>query len=106
MAELFSNRLVLKLPDNRWVTLMYLLTTPDGKHESGGYQNRKAKWLDSVNQSNQTIVLDEDDVLWIQRQIANRKGGGWQSKIYNIFTNLHPAFRGIATLPPRSKRTK
>ncbi len=82
----------IKLSAISWDKLLQLVTKPDGKHKSGGYQARKRKWLSSINKFDRTITLDEDDFTWIIRQMKNRDGGGWQRKIYNIFFAQHPRF--------------
>lgn len=85
----------------RWNLLLKLVTQPDVKHQSGGFQNRKAKWRMHLNEADHSIELDEDDIGWIQRKIRSRKGGGWQKQIAEIFAGQHPLFSGILPDPRR-----
>jgi len=96
----------------RWKLLVDLCEPPppDAKHQGGGFQARRAKWKEALDHVNRTITLDPDDVDWTQRKLRNRKGGGWQQQISDIFYGQHPLFSNIPADPPkrpedRKKRT-
>jgi hypothetical protein len=94
--------LVLPLRGGAWTSLLKLITDPDLKHQSGGWQNRKRKWRTRINEAVKSIELDADDIDFVQRQIMNKKGGGWQKKFYDIFAGRHPLFTRLP-IAPRKK---
>lgn len=100
--ELPLTHLVLTLRKPLFDLLLRFITDPDKKHTSGGYQNRKTKWRVQINEAKRSIELDEDDIEWIKRQIINKKGGGWQSDIADIFQGQHPVFSRLP-IAPRKK---
>jgi len=94
--------LVLPLRGGAWTDLLTLITKPDGKHKSGGWQNRKRKWLTRINEAMRSIELDADDIDFVRRQIMNKNGGGFQQKFYDIFAGRHPQFTRLP-IAPRKK---
>ena len=110
-GDLPLTHIVLPLPPWCFAPLLTFITDPDPGHQTGGYQGRKRKWRTRINEPLRSIELDPDDIEWIRRQIANRKGGGWQSKVANIFRGQHKLFTRIRTKPrkrpeDRKPRTK
>jgi hypothetical protein len=98
---------VLHLEPTNFERLVKLVTDPEGRLVSGGYQSRKRKWRPRINPAMHTIELDMDCVGFIQRQIINRNGGGWQKKVADIFTGQHPLFSGLPILmrkPPEDRK--
>lgn len=93
----------MTLRGGAWDGLIRLITHPDGKHESGGWQNRKRKWRGQISEADKSITLDPDDVDFIRRQLMNRKGGGWQKQMADIFAGRHPQFTRLP-VTPRKKR--
>lgn len=104
MAEL--THIVLTLRGGCWERLQWLVTQPDGKHQSGGFQNRKAKWRLAINLATKSIELDADDIDWIKRQIANQENGGWQKKMADIFAGQHPEFSRIPRVPRKKPQDR
>jgi len=94
--------IVVRLTASRWDLLMRLVTQPDKKWDTGGYQGRKEKWRSRMNAEAKSIELDADDIDWIRRQIINRDGGGWQRQVAAIFAGQHLLFSGL----PRKPRKK
>ena len=97
--DLPLTHIVLPLPPWHFAPLLKFITDPDPGHQSGGYQGRKRKWRTRINEASRSIELDPDDIEWIRRQIANRKGGGWQAKVRDIFAGQHALFTGIRAKP-------
>jgi len=94
--------IVLALRGDAWTSLLTLITQPDLKHKSGGWQNRKRKWRTMINEAAHSIELDADDIDFVQRQIIGRNGGGWQKKFFDIFAGRHPLFTRLP-IAPRKK---
>ena len=94
--------LVLTLRGGNWTRLLTLITKPDGKHASGGWQNRKRKWLTRINEAAKSIELDPDDIDFVRRQIINQHGGGFQQHFTDIFAGQHPQFSRLP-IAPRKK---
>ena len=94
--------IVLAMSPWCWARLLALITDPDPGHQSGGFQNRKRKWRTRINEAVHSIELDPDDIEWVQRQIINEKGGGWQAKVAHIFAGQHPLFTRL----PRNPRKR
>ena len=98
-GDLPLTHIVLALPPWSFAPLLKFITDPDPGHQSGGYQDRKTKWRSRINEPLRSIELDADDIEWVQRQIINQKGGGWQSKIANIFAGQHALFTRLPVKP-------
>jgi hypothetical protein len=98
-GDLPLTHIVLPLPVSSFGRLLKLITDPDPGHQTGGYQGRKRKWRTRINEALRSIELDPDDIQWVRNQIENRKGGGWQKKITDIFAGRHPLFTGIPAKP-------
>jgi hypothetical protein len=76
---------------------------------TGGYRAHAIKWRGALDEADRTVRLDADDVAFIQRQIVNREGGGWQHRVANIFVNTCAPFTGLACLPrkkPEARRSR
>jgi hypothetical protein len=76
---------------------------------TGGYRAHAMKWRDVLDEADRTVRLDADDVAFIQRQIVNREGGGWQHRVANIFASTCAPFTGLACLPrkkPKARRSR
>jgi hypothetical protein len=93
--------LTLGLRGGCWTRLVDLVNEPNKLHETGGFQNRKRRWLVNMDAERKTITLDGDDIDFIQRQIRNKKGGGWQLEIYDIFVGQHKLFSRLDIRPRR-----
>lgn len=94
-----TTHLVLPLRGGNWTRLLALITRPDGKHKSGGWQDRRRKWLTRINEAAKCIELDDSDVEFIRNQIMGRNGGGFQKHFYDIFAGQHPAFSRLPIAP-------
>jgi hypothetical protein len=90
-----TDTLDLQLSKARFDDLIVFVQRPDGVHRSGGWQSRRRKWNERLNVRERRILLDADDRDFIARNIANRDGGGFQYRIYEIFVASHPIFTGI-----------
>lgn len=99
MADIPLTHIIVTLRGGNWERLEKLVTQPDVKHQTGGFQNRKAKWRTRINIAAHSIELDADDIDWIRRQIENRKNGGWQQHVSDIFAGQHPFFSGLRPAP-------
>jgi hypothetical protein len=97
--DLPLTHIVLALPPWSFARLLRLITDPDLKHQRGGYQDRKTKWRTRINEPLRSIELDPDDIEWVQRQIINQRGGGWQAKVRDIFAGHHALFTRLPVKP-------
>jgi len=100
---------LVHLSPRQWARLTDLWSRPPKKHSSGGYQDRLAAWKVSANPVNRTVLLRhakirpdrDDDMTWIEHQIINKHGGGWQGHIAFCFEDSHPRFTGLPVKPKR-----
>jgi hypothetical protein len=95
--------LVLRLAPERFARLINLATAPTRKHYRGGYQDRCRRWCSTIDEQDCTIMLTQDDVDWIVRQVTNRNGGGWQWAVAKVFIDTHPRFTGLPAVRRRPK---
>ena len=82
------------------------------KHgHNGGMQRRRLDWRDRMDAIHRSVRLTThssfergtvDDMTWIARTIINRNGGGYQTRIAEIFEDTHPLFTGLP-IKPRSR---
>ena len=98
-GDLPLTHIVLALPPWSFARLMKLVTDPDPIHQKGGVQDRKRKWRSRINEPLRSIELDADDIEWIQNQIINQNGGGWQAKQRDIFAGHHALFTRLPVKP-------
>jgi hypothetical protein len=109
----------LRLQPRPWTLLEAFISERTGEGSNGGYQSRRRKWRTQLNERFSGldtwerrsvprvtpglcwILLDEDDVGWIQRQIRNAHKGGWEMKVANIFDSSCPEFSGIERVKRR-----
>lgn len=101
----------VELPPDRWRRLIELVRRPTGKHDSGGYQDRLARWRSTMDHRKRMVPLTVrragralDDVTWIRHQIANQHGGGWQASVAAIFTGAHESFADVAIAPRAARK--
>lgn len=84
-----------------FVRLENFCAVQDGKHKSGGVQNRRRAWKAQLDArrghltmrervgrtpvDDRYIDLDDDDIEFIRRLRANPRAGGWQRDLLRIF---------------------
>lgn len=76
---------------------------PPKKHERGGIQDRRARWLAQLAARNITgkmvragevpaddryIDLDDGDIEMLRQMRTNPSKGGWQKAMFNIFGSV------------------
>jgi len=100
---------LVHLAPRQWARLNELWSRPRGKNASGGYQDRLDAWKATANPTYRTVLLcharirpdRDDDMTWIEHQIINKHGGGWQGHIAFCFEDSHPRFSGLPVKPKR-----
>jgi hypothetical protein len=91
---------VIMLSSDRFARLLDLATRPgSGKRGRQDFQGKLAKWRDTLDAEQQSVMLDGDDLLWLRRQLAGFRRGGYQWHLHAIFRGAHPLLTNISAKP-------